>query len=53
MSEYRALVLDEDDHVLMRHDFEAENGTAALELPGGTLTDMMWKSGNSPASSAD
>jgi hypothetical protein len=29
---YRAYILDEDDHILKRHDFTAENAAAALEF---------------------
>jgi hypothetical protein len=32
LNEYRAYVLDSNDHVVARHDIEADNGTAALEL---------------------
>ena len=31
MPHYRAFILDKNDHVFKRHDFEAENDTAALE----------------------
>ena len=30
--DYRAFVLDKDDHIVKRHDFEAENDAAALEI---------------------
>ncbi len=32
LDEYRAYILDENDHIVTRHDFEAENGTAALKF---------------------
>ena len=31
MAHFRAYVLDDNDHILRRFEFEAENGTAALE----------------------
>jgi len=31
MPEYRAFLLDKNDHIVKRHDFEAENDTSALE----------------------
>jgi hypothetical protein len=29
---YRAFILDKDDHIVRRHDFEAVDSTAALEI---------------------
>jgi hypothetical protein len=31
MPNYRAYLLDENDHIFRRHDFEAANDTSALE----------------------
>jgi hypothetical protein len=31
-NDYRAYVLDKDDHILQRHDFFAENAAAALDF---------------------
>ena len=30
--DYRAYILDENDHIVRRHDFDAENDAAALEI---------------------
>jgi hypothetical protein len=32
VADYRAYVLDKNDHIIKRHDFEAESTTAALEF---------------------
>ena len=32
MSDYRAYVLDDDDHIIRRHEFEAGDSAAALEI---------------------
>lgn len=37
---YRAYVLTEDDHIFRRHEFEARDGTAALEIA------TQWVDGN-------
>ena len=34
MSEYRAWVLDENNHIVARHDFDADTETAALLYAG-------------------
>ena len=32
MGDYRAFVLDSNDHIIKRHDFVADNDSAALEI---------------------
>jgi hypothetical protein len=49
-SAYRAFVLDKEDHIVRRYDFEAENHDAALKMLNNMWTATMSRYGNEATS---